>query len=383
MLVVGGGPAGAAAARTLALGGTRVAVLDRYRFPRDKLCGGLLTLRSRRIYDLVFDTPWEPVIETRARGIGFFHHRQALNAIQDYKDLEFTCRTQFDAFLLQQAERAGATLKLGTAVRSVDAQGCALTLADGRTFVADHLIGADGVGSVIAKALYGRAFDKRTIALGLEMEVPLGDGVAAVTDPEIYFGVVRWGYGWVFPKRATLTVGIGGLCSRNADFKQSFESFLRERFGSVPQARIKGHYLPFGDYRRSPGRDRVLLCGDAAGLVEPLTGEGIAFAMQSGHLAGRAILESAAGGAGALGRYTGYCADIIRALDHARRLRWLVFPRLAEHVFLNVFPRTHSLVRKHMDLMADELEYGDYARYLASRIGRGMLGLLRREPPLR
>ena len=66
--------------------------------------------------------------------------------------------------------------------------------------------------------------------------------------------------------------------------KADFEVFLKNRFGHVPPAKIKGHFIPFGDFRRSPGKGNILLCGDAAGLVEPITGEGIAFAMLSGFL---------------------------------------------------------------------------------------------------
>ncbi|PIV88142.1 MAG: geranylgeranyl reductase, partial [Hydrogenophilales bacterium CG17_big_fil_post_rev_8_21_14_2_50_63_12] len=84
----------------------------------------------------------------------------------------------------------------------------------------------------------------------------------------------------------------GGLHAKNPALKKVFHGFLAARFGSVPEGRIKGHYLPFGDYRKVPGRRNVLLCGDAAGLVDPITGEGIAFAMLSGLYAAEAIIEA-------------------------------------------------------------------------------------------
>jgi len=380
-LVIGGGPAGSAAARTLAAGGAGVCLVDRYDFPRDKLCGGLLTLRSRKIFEAVFDTGWSPTIETIAYGVRFFHQARLLNAVENYRELAFTCRRRFDDYLLRLAAESGTELRLGVAVRSVDAKRGAVRLEDGTTLTARIVIGADGVNSVVARSLFGRSFDPARIAFGLEMEVPIDDRHASIRDPEIHLGCVRWGYGWVFPKRATLTVGVGGLHCRNDDLKGEMRAFLRARFGAVPAQRIKGHHLPFGDLRRCPGRGHVLLCGDAAGLVDPITGEGIAYALQSGALAGHAAL--AALGAGkrerALRHYQDGYRAVTAAIAQANRLRYLIFPRISERILVGVMPHAQRVPRLHMDLMADEISYGAYTRLIAGRLGHAVLnGTVRR-----
>ena len=87
-------------------------------------------------------------------------------------------------------------------------------------------------------------------------------------------------------------VRIGGVNSKNTNMREKLNDFLKGLFGEIPDAKIKGHFIPFGDYRKVPGAKYTLLVGDAAGLVDPITGEGIAFAMESGYLAAQAIIKS-------------------------------------------------------------------------------------------
>lgn len=375
VIVVGAGPAGSATARTLADGGINVCIVDKHIFPRDKLCGGLLTLRSKKIFDEVFKTSWDSTVEVVSRGVNFFYKDRFLNSVEDYKDLHFTCRYNFDDYLLRQAEQVGTILYLGNAVKDIDINNNTLELVNKAVLTYDFVVGADGVNSIVAKTLFGKSFDKETIAFGLEMEVPITEKYKRIKNPEIYFGVVRWGYGWVFPKKKTLTVGVGGLHKKNQDLKEEFRQFLNMRFGKVPNAKIKGHYVPFGDYRDQPGKNNILLCGDATGLVEPITGEGIAFAMQSGYYAALSIMEALSKHKtmNAFDLYKKRYKKITSVLDHANILRYLIFPKTTEKIFVTVLPRTQSIPRKHMALMADELKYKEYVRFLIGKISKGVL----------
>ncbi len=369
VLIIGAGPAGSAAAHTLARGGVDVALVDKARFPRDKLCGGLLTLRCRKVYRSIFDAPWEEVIGHVSTGVKFLHGGRVLNEVRGASQLFFTRRLNFDHFLLEQAVARGAVTYLGAAIVDLDLSVKSCRLDSGLEIGFDALIGADGVNSLVAKCLFGRSFDPERVAFALEMEVDPARSAARVDDPEIHFGLARWGYAWVFPKKDTLTVGIGGLLARNPDLKTTFRRFHLERFGVEAQGRIRGHHLPFGDYRSIPGRGNVLLCGDAAGLVEPITGEGIAFALHSGRLAAEALIEAGAG-AVALEGYRARYREIAADFDHARRLRYLLFPDLSERLFLKALHGAKSLPRKHLELMADEIGYGEYFRYLLASAAR-------------
>ena len=369
VLIIGAGPAGSAAAHTLARSGVDVALVDKAHFPRDKLCGGLLTLRCRKVYRSIFDAPWEGVIGHVSTGVKFLHEGRLINEILGVSELFFTRRLDFDHFLLDQAVARGAVTYLGAAIADLDLPGKSCRLHTGMEISFDALIGADGVNSLVAKRLFGRSFDPERIAFALEVEVDRARSPARVDDPEIHFGLARWGYAWVFPKKDTLTVGIGGLLAHNPDLKATLQRFHLERFGVPVLGKIRGHHLPFGDYRRIPGRGNVLLCGDAAGLVEPITGEGIAFALQSGRLAAEALIEAGAGAA-ALAGYRARYRKIATEFDHARRLRYLLFPGLSERLFLKALPGIRGLPLKHLELMADEIGYGEYFRHLLTSVAK-------------
>lgn len=376
VVVIGGGPAGSAAARTLASQGVDVCVIDKAVFPRAKLCGGLLTLRSRKLFAHIFgDAAWERAFEYEAQGIGLFHQSRCLNEVDGHSSLYFTCRRQFDDYLLGLAREQGSALCLGEGVAAIDLQKKVCRLQSGQDIGYDHLIGADGVNSLVARTLFGASYDRDKIAFALEMDVDRALLQRELVRPEIYFGIVKWGYGWIFPKRDTVTVGVGGIQARNPHMKRDFEAFLTSLFGALPPGKIKGHHIPFGDYKPRPGGDHVLLAGDAAGLVEPITGEGIAFAMQSGHFAGLAVLEAMGSGGKvpALAAYQRHCTEITRALDHAKRLRYLVFPRPSERLLVKMLPRSTRMARRHLDLMADEITYGDYARHLGASALKGLV----------
>jgi geranylgeranyl reductase family protein len=373
VVVVGGGPAGSSAARTLAAAGIKVCVIDRSLFPRDKLCGGLLTLRSKKAFQTIFQSDWPPVLQTKANGARIYFKQKLLNSVTDHKDIFFTCRRDYDALLLDLARQSGATIFQGVQMQTIDPDQSSLKLSDGSIFNFDFLIGADGVNSLVAKTIFGEAFNRDTIGFGLEMEVPLSPTVSPITEPEIYFGLLDWGYGWVFPKGKTLTAGVGGLLKKNPRMREDFENFLIQRFGSVPSAKIKGHFIPFGDFRKTPGRGSILLCGDAAGLVEPITGEGIAFAMLSGYFAAEGIKEALATNSPltALSLYQRRYATIADSFHKANGLRYLLFPKACQFLFSKVLPRSQSIPRRHLDLMADDLSHGEYVRFILKKFGSG------------
>ena len=369
-VIVGGGPSGSAAAYTLAGYGIDVCIIDKAVFPRDKLCGGLLTIRSRNIFETVFERSWGTAYEYLANGVKFFSGQKLLNHVENYSELYFTRRIIFDDYLLKMAQQKGAVLYQGNSVAEIDVNNKICRLACGSEISWDYLLGADGVNSIVAKSIFGQSFDKKTTAFALEMEVDKASSRRTVDVPEIHFGVVRWGYAWVFPKQHTLTVGVGGLHSQNPQIKKVFKQFLRNLFGEIPNAKIKGHYIPFGRYRKEPGLDNILLSGDAAGLVEPITGEGIAFAIQSGYLAALAIQESiiAEQKTNVMDLYKAKYSEITHALDHANRLKYLIFPWFSEQLFTKLLPYSKNLPLKHLDLMADKIKYDEYTRYIFKRL---------------
>ena len=155
-----------------------------------------------------------PVIQKQSGGAQFFFKKKLLNSIADYKDIFFTCRREFDAFLLGLAEKRGAKVILGRQVQSVNQEKSTLTLSDGQEIGFDMLIGADGVNSVVAKSVFGDSFNRDSIGFGLEMEVPLSAAIQPIKDPEIYFGLLDWGYGWVFQSATRSPRVSAGYCGQ-------------------------------------------------------------------------------------------------------------------------------------------------------------------------
>jgi menaquinone-9 beta-reductase len=369
VVVVGGGPAGSSAAYVLARHGMRVAMVEKKVFPRDKLCGGLLSERARTTFLEIFGDVWGPTIEVTSYGVNCYSAHQYVNGVDNYRPIYFTSRRNFDAYLAELAESRGATLIQGATVSSFSTSPTEVRLKNGTVLKSDFVVGADGVSSRIAETIFPGSLDTQNLALGLEIELPLSDSQRTIAVPEIHFGVVRWGYGWIFPKQSTLTVGIGGLLKENPNLKDLFTAFLIKVNCHVPDIRCKGHHIPFGNYKLSPGRSNVLLVGDAAGLVEPVTGEGIAYAMQSGKYAAEAIVKASEAGDlnQAFGLYLGLYRSLITTFSQARVIRTLIFPQLMQTIFVAVLRRSKSPIKKYLDLLAGQSDYKDYTKFMVQK----------------
>ncbi|GIE98291.1 geranylgeranyl reductase family protein [Paractinoplanes rishiriensis] len=286
--VVGGGPAGLAAAHAAARAGARTIVLERAEHPRYKTCGGGLIGTSLGMASPHLTVPGRDTIHavtfTRNGRRPFTRrsHRQPL--------LTMVRRDDFDRAWFDAVVRAGAKVRQNSQVRAIaqDDRAATVTLADGTQIVAGTVIGADGSAGVSSRYA-GVTFAQQD--LGLEVEL-----AATAHDRQLWRGRIQldWGqfpgsYGWVFPKDDELTVGVIMSKGHGAATKQYLQDFLDD-LGLTDRkvVRDSGHLTRC----REPGaplrRGRVLVTGDAAGLLEPLTREGISFALRSGAWAGEA-----------------------------------------------------------------------------------------------
>lgn len=363
VIVTGAGPAGSAAAATAARAGLRVALVDRADFPRDKLCGGGVTGRAMRQWRTAFDAPL-PEMKT-VTTVEFHAFGRPGGQLHDTPPIGLVMRRDFDAEARQLAIQAGATALQGQ-VSEVDPEAGRITLASGGHLTARVIIGADGVKSAVARSLFGRSFDADEIGFALEVEAPLGS-----SDPDVLridFGAAAWGYGWAFPKGRSVTIGVGGVQRRNEDMMRQMKEYLG-LFGISDAPRIKGHHLPFGDFLRHPGTAKVLLAGDAAGLVDPMTGEGIGHAIHSGHLAATAAIRAVqTGNDGQL--VSDYCRalrPLHRDLAISRRIRWLVFSARTRHRLGGALRGSGTVRRAYLDLLAGKFDYPTFLATLARR----------------
>ena len=383
VVVMGSGPAGSAAAVTARRAGLSVALLDRAAFPRDKLCGGGVTGRAAVQMREIFGREIDPALFLTSRRVRFTARGRELGRVEPAPALHMTMRRDFDAMLHAEALAAGAVPVLPVRVAAIEPEARRFRLADGRTLAFGVLIGADGVNSQVARCLFGRAFDPATIAFALEVEAPpVADDLT-----EIDLDATPWGYAWAFPKKGSLTLGVGGLQHANPDMKARLAAYLALHGAGDEQPRCKGAFLPAGDFRVVPGQGAVLLAGDAAGLVDPMTGEGIAHAMLSGRLAAEAAAAALGAGAPetALERYRAALAPLHGELRAARTLQRVLFGRVSHAAMLRIVAARPSMQRRVLALLAGEIDYADirrgFFRRLVGHAAATVLAPLRRGAP--
>lgn len=299
VLICGGSLAGSAAGLALAKRGKRVAILDRAHFPRKKLCGGLLTWKSVKLLESLFGETVESL--TEAGAINFVSDQYAIRTFsKTLADGElpfpfhFVDRAVFDDLLLGKAREAGVEVLQDMKVVECDPVAGTLTCENGDVYHGDHIIGADGANSIVRGTFpkYDRDRFKKYMAPTIEITLDKSDFPRAVEFPELYVGFLDAGYGWVFPNRDKVVVGICGLRQKKVNFSKLFKTYLE--FLEVDESVVSdlhGHPLPYGNYLVNPVHGSTLLAGDAGGFVEPLFGEGIFFAMCTGMYAGEAVAE--------------------------------------------------------------------------------------------
>ena len=298
-LVIGGGPAGSTCARHLRLAGWNVAVVDRARFPRDKVCAGWLTPGVFRLLDLdpaeyrATGPTLEDITAFRTSVMG----RPSIQTVYASTVSYSVRRCEFDEFLLH---RSGAEVYDEMPVHTVRRHGTVWNVDD--RFEAPVLIGAGGNFCPVAKVLRP-ASGAATPVVAKETEFRC-DGISGseLSAPALFFCRDLNGYGWVVPKGAYLNVGIGRRESQGfLAHVNAFIAFLEHEgiARGVATARWRGHaYLASGVGSNAVTGPGVMLVGDAAGLAYPESGEGIKPAIESGRLAAETLI-SAGGRCGA------------------------------------------------------------------------------------
>ena len=367
MIVAGAGPAGSMAARLLANRGARVLLLDKQRFPRDKPCGGGVTLRAAALQEIDLS----PVIEGTIHGARFtLRLGEAFDRRFERPLTYMTQRSRLDAYLAERAAESGAEFHDGVAVREIDpafnetSPFNRTVRTDSDSYTARVLIGADGANGLVGRALGLRPEYEE--AVGLEGNIPYTPDMAADWRDvfALDLGGMAGGYGWVFPKGDHLNVGVGAWKYAGFTLRPKLLELSR-RYG-FPESSIenlRGHHLPV----RVPGspiaRGAVAVVGDAAGLVDPLSGEGIHMAFASGRLAAEEALRVLSGEAADM---SGYEAAVDRELQTeltvSRRLQEIF--TFAPPPYLAIMRRSDKFWRFFCYLIRGELTYLDFMRMI-------------------
>jgi geranylgeranyl reductase family protein len=313
VLVVGAGPAGSATAIHLSRGGASVLLADRARFPRDKPCGGGVTGRALRWAPCDITPVVERVVDTFELRL---NHRRSFRRTSSEPLIAMTQRRRLDAFLAERAAAAGAEFRDGVRVEQLEIEGDRVVArVGGEPVAAGMLVGADGANGVVAKMAGLDAGIERGVALEGNVSWELLDEQAYSSTAVVEVGAPAGGYGWLFPKGDHANLGVGGWASEGPQLRQHLARLARA-YGVEPGAiaDVRGHRLPMRRLGASmPAGGRVVLVGDAAGLVDPLSGDGMYEAFTSARLAADAILAEDPGR---------YPAALSQSLDRHAGASW-------------------------------------------------------------
>ncbi len=360
VVICGAGPAGCSAAITLANHGVKVLLFDKSKFPREKPCGGLLTEKT---YQIITNTlgleKIDSVIQYRSNGFEIYDTDEYVNSAITEESTYYVHRRDFDNFLFESAKEAGCLVLTNT---EIEAQDINKIKMKGKWYKYGYLLGADGVHSSVRR-LANMSHSNKNIAFGLQVDVPLKSWrpESDWENPKIFFGYVKYGWGWIFPKGDHLSIGLAGLFESPKMTRDVFHRFLKDLscFDHSKDNQVRGAWVPYGSYTRNPCKGNVFLLGDAAGFVDPITGEGIYFAMLSGNCAATAIIEDI--NSDAPRRYQRLCnSTIIKPLRQALLARWFLFEEPFHAYAMKRFMGNTKHLKLFLKVLSGTVDYKGY-----------------------
>ena len=327
VIISGAGPAGSIAAYELARRGVSVLLLEKSQFPRYKVCGGGLT--HKILQEIPFDvsTVFETQIHTIVFSSGF---KEVFARTSPEPMIYCTMRDQLDAHLLEKAIIAGARVRYEDKVLEVKQDPISATVITRKGILRSKLvIGADGATSAVARS----AGLSENIMPGLawEAEVKADTNTVKAFSKTVFldWGAFPGGYGWVFPKGDHFSIGVGGPASLSKWMMPYYKNFIEyldtgSGLQVIETTSLKSWPIPVRIRKSMFHNGRILVAGDAGGLTDPLTGEGIYYAIRSGKLAAATCYEYLQSSVNSLESYSQAVNDeLMNELVEANRIKFI------------------------------------------------------------
>jgi geranylgeranyl reductase family protein len=291
--VVGSGPAGAISALSLAKEGVRVVVIEKENLPRPKTCGGGVVRRARGL--LPVDVTGAIERECHVAEVNLVSAPLHFTSKREEAVVSMTMRENFDFLLISAAKEAGAEVRKRCLVQDVSIHPDKVEVVTSKgSLFSRFVVAADGAKSVVAKKAGWK--ETRNLAPALECEVGVSDELLERWSGAVRFdfGLIPSGYAWTFPKKDHLCMGVLSMRPGPVKLSRIFEQYLRlVNLDGVLTIKRRGSLIPVSPRKDGFVQNRVLLTGDAAGLVDPVVGEGITSAILSGMIAAKALLQGA------------------------------------------------------------------------------------------
>lgn len=290
VIIVGAGPAGCAAAYDLATHHCSVLLLDKLRFPRMKACAGGLTIKAVKALRYAID----PVTRQVCNNLEIARKTEKHRILKSPTPVaRMTERSEFDHFCLNKTLAAGAEFRIVKKIHAAaEREEFVELVTEQGTLRSSFLIGADGANSSIRKRFAPFPGFRRGFAI--EAQIPINGN--RQYEMAFDFGIVRSGYGWVFPKGDHLNIGLYTFDDRTTLKADALHNYCWKKTGHKSIQKLGAFSIGFGGWGYGPASKRIFLVGDAAGLADPLLGEGLHNAIKSGQAAAYAILQETGGG---------------------------------------------------------------------------------------
>lgn len=373
VIVIGAGPAGSTSARRLAQAGLAVLLVDRETFPRDKPCGNLIAGSATR--ELDFALP-ESIIQGRCKGANLFlPGARHVEFRVPYEIAVYVYRRDFDQFLLSKALEAGVEFVGGSQSKRIDAisetlDGVSVRFRDGSHANAPYLVGADGATGITSLEVRRRKWRKFELGVAIYAMCPKTVATSEKYPDDLLtldLEILPGGYAWIFPQGGYFNAGMGAPAITLKEPRQTLKRLLLE-FGLDGVGAMKSHPLPAGGIPRRIASRRILLTGDAAGLVDTLSGDGITNAVRSGGLAAASIVE-------------GLRIKVSASSIYMRKMRKTVLPELRAALLFNVYlllfksvfrrlrpEYTKMIFERQFAVVAGRMTYREFVRWAIPRI---------------
>jgi geranylgeranyl reductase family protein len=334
--IIGAGPAGSSAALAAAQAGWSTLLLEKAALPRFKTCGGGVLARA---FDLL-PPAVHGAVERSFDKVALHFRGTDLHFVakRPRPMVRMVMRANLDHLLAREAQKSGVELVESCPVTGLDMQRDTVGIISARgRYTARFVIAADGVHSVTARAAGWPALPALAPALEQEIHLTEEDLARFSERPRFDFNVIEAGYAWVFPKRAHLSVGILSTRPVCPDLSARLADYLRDiGIDRIQRIERHGYLIPLAPRPGPLARGRVLLAGDAAGLTDPVTAEGISHAIASGRIAAAALKEGRMDPARVAATYQFHLErDILGELRAARFLARVLYrhPRIRDGVF--------------------------------------------------
>jgi len=356
VIIVGAGPAGSSCAWKLASSGVECVLVDGSVFPRNKVCGGAIGSKGASLLigsGMLSLAEFETLVDCRHLTMACYWQYDLLRSFASAgPSIALVDRRSFDNALLEKAASAGADVITGDRVRIVE-NGIVET-ASGRRLRYGSLVGADGAASTVRRQVFGRP--RRRQGLGLEVFIP-GHvrGQGTVSCIEIHFGLIPYGYGWIFPRKNDFCIGLGSIDGRvdSSTVAEKLKEFIL-RYAGGDHAELSGAVIPSLSLHPALGKGRIYLAGDAAGLIDHVSGEGIGYAIESGLLVAEGI---ASGNRRKMQRKASAgCAGRVRQSIHCRHL---LYSPICRSRAMRSLRDKEKFFAGYWKLVSGEISYGE------------------------